>query len=148
LSKTGNTIWLTGHLRACQKLYDREVQAYEALATHYDYKKAGAEVDLLDLVEVFAGKATVTALAPAFGLSAIQPFDKIYGQDLLDPEAVKTLHIAISRYKPLLTLIAWPCTEWSRPLVDLGCDIAEGQGGQTFSGRKSNPFSHLERTKG
>jgi hypothetical protein len=97
------------------------------LATHYDYKKAGAEVDLLDLVEVFAGKATVTALAPAFGLSAIQPFDKIYGQDLLDPEAVKTLHIAISRYKPLLTLIAWPCTEWSRPLVDLGCDIAEGQ---------------------
>ena len=113
------------------------------------YKMAGAEVDIIDLVEIYAGKATVTSLAPHFGLSSLQPFDIEYGIDLKDPENEKCLKNAISRFKPLLSLVAWPCRERSlfkqnmnyahrldellerrldeKPLVDLGCDICETQ---------------------
>lgn len=74
---------------------------------------AGAEVDLLDLIEVFAGKATVTDLAQHYGLSALQPFDLIYGQDLADPGTAEVFRQTVRRFKPLLTLIAWNCTEHS-----------------------------------
>ena len=148
-SKTGNRIWLTGYLRACRKTYQHEVDAYECLASHHDYKRAGSKVDLMDFLEVFAGTGIVTNLALSFGLSALQPFDLLYGQDLKDPHAVHQLHQAVDQFKPLLTLIAWPCTSWSifnqnmnyshrmdeleelresdRPLVELGCDLAEKQ---------------------
>ena len=63
LNTTGKTIWLTGHLWSCQKIYDREVQAYmialHSLATHHDYKKASADWVQRYLVEIFADKATV-----------------------------------------------------------------------------------------
>ena len=56
LNTTGKTIWLTGHLRSCQKIYDREVRAYmialHSLATHHDYKKASADWVQRYLVEI------------------------------------------------------------------------------------------------
>ena len=76
--KQGNKTWLAGHLRATSKIYDKETHIYKELPTHHDRVKDGsmADVAVVDLIEVFAGKARVSELAPQFGLSATQPFDR------------------------------------------------------------------------
>ena len=147
--KNGNRVWLTGHLRSCQKVYARETQSYDALKSHADYKQDGASIDLIDLVEIFAGTAMVTNLAPSFGLSCLQPVDLEFGFDLKDPSTASSLKDAVRRFKPLLALIAWPCKEYSifnqncnyshrmeellerrkeeEPLLDVGCDVCDIQ---------------------
>jgi hypothetical protein len=147
--KNGNRVWLTGHLRSCQKVYARETQSYDALKSHADYKQDGASIALIDLVEIFAGTAMVTNLAPSFGLSCLQPEDLEFGFDLKDPSTASSLKDAVRRFKPLLALIAWPCKEYSifnqncnyshrmeellerrkeeEPLLDVGCDVCDIQ---------------------
>ena len=65
-------------MRATSKIYDKETHIYKELPTHHDRVKDGsmADVAVVDLIEVFAGKARVSELAPQFGLSATQPFDR------------------------------------------------------------------------
>jgi hypothetical protein len=104
-----------------------------------------ADVAVVDLIEVFAGKARVSELAPQFGLSATQPFDKTFDIDLKTKKGIDLLKGAVRRLRPLLLLIAWPWTFWSlfnenmnyanrlevlealredeMPLVDLGVDL-------------------------
>ena len=113
--KQGNKTWLAGHLRATSKIYDKETHIYKQLSAHYDKVKDGsmADVAVVDLIEIFAGRARVSELAPQFGLSASQPFDKIFDIDLKTKKGVDLLKGAVRRLRPLLLLIAWPCAFWS-----------------------------------
>ena len=144
--KTGQKTWITGHLKSMLKLYDKECQIYKTLATHADHVKSGSKIDVM---EVFANRARVSELAPKFGLSASQPIDEEFGFDLLTEQGQQDLWSAIHRLKPLLVIVAWPCTEWcifnqnmnysgrldeledkreeQRPLVRLGVKICEHQ---------------------
>ena len=55
----------------------------------------------MDFLEVFAGTGIVTDLASSFGLSALQPFDLLYGQDLKDRHVVHQLHQTVDQFRPL-----------------------------------------------
>ena len=106
--KKGNQTWLTGHLRATSKTYDKETHIYEQLPTHHDMVKDGsmADVAVVDLIEVFAGRARVSEMAPKFGLSASQPFDKTFDIDLKTKKGIDLLKGAVRRLRPLLLLVA------------------------------------------
>ena len=149
--KRGNQTWMLGHLKAQRKIYDKEVQIYKSLISHAEDVKAGSKADMMtiDLMEVFAGKARLTDMAAKFGLSATQPFDLLYDIDLKTPEGIKLVKKAVKKLKPLLLMVAWPCTVWSlfnrnlnythrleeleslreedRPLVELGVDLCYEQ---------------------
>ena len=145
--KKGQQTWLLGHLKNVKKVYQEEIDAYDCLATHQQMVTKGnkADVVVIDLIEVFAGKARVSELAPQFGLSATQPFDLTFDIDLKTKHGIDLLKGAVRQLKPLLLLVAWPCTYWSlfnrnlnyshrldelealrdedRGLVDLGVDL-------------------------
>ena len=149
--KKGRAVWLAGHLKHQRKIYEKEINVYKALATHSTYVAEGSKADVmaLDLVEVFAGKARVTDLASRYGLSASQPFDLKYGIDLKSSEGQELLRKAVIKLRPLLLLVAWPCTVWNlfnknlnyahrleelevlredeRPLVRLGAELCYEQ---------------------
>ena len=111
--------WLIGHLRAQQRLYTNEVEAYQALATFADIKRSGVKIDLMEL---FAGRARVTYMANKYGLSALQPIDQNVGINLDTNEGkMFTIH-ALQQFKPLLLLVAWPCTWWS--LMNENCNYS------------------------
>lgn len=117
---------------------------------------------VLDLIEVFAGTARLTDLAHKYGLSASQPFDIKYGIDLKTKAGRDMLKRAVRTLKPLLLLVAWPCTVWNifnrnmnysyrldeleslreedRPLVKLGVELCYEQieGGRFYLGE--NPL--------
>eukprot|EP00438_Fugacium_kawagutii_P011147 Skav200228 [mRNA] locus=scaffold2352:155227:163374:+ [translate_table: standard] len=166
--KKGNQAWLLGQLRSTKKLYQKEMDVYESLPTHHDYVRAGSKADvvIIDLVEVFAGKARVSELAPRYGLSATQPFDLLYGIDLRTKEGAKLLKDTVQQLKPLLLLVAWPCGPWSlfnrnlnyshrldelyeireadRPLVNLGVDLCKLQDAEGRFYLGENPLrSHI-----
>ena len=158
--KKGNQTWMLGHLKSQRKIYEKEVEIYKSLTSHAKDVKAGSKTDVMtiDLMEVFAGKARLTDLAEKFGLSATQPFDLLYDIDLKSPEGIKLVKKAVRTLKPLLLVIAWPCTVWNlfnrnlnyahrleeleslrekdRPLVELGADMCYEQiaGGRYFLG--------------
>lgn len=145
--KKGNQVWLLGHLKSTRKIYEKETAIYKDIPNHVDHIKQGsnADVAIVDLMEVFAGRARVSELAHHYGLSSSQPFDKTFGIDLKSASGIKLLKGAVRKLKPLLLLVAWPCTFWSlfnenmnysqrlevleslreeeMPLVDLGVDL-------------------------
>ena len=104
-TKKGNVTWLLGHLRGSRKTYEKEINAYEALATHAQWRKDGCKADVL---EVFGGKARISSLAGYFGLSAVQPFDLHYGIDLNTEDGTKLLWNALEVCKPLLVVVERP----------------------------------------
>ncbi|CAK9042996.1 Integrase catalytic domain-containing protein (Fragment), partial [Durusdinium trenchii] len=143
--KPGNKTWLTGHLRQVHKILQKEVDIYESLPSHVEYKK-GPKIDLL---EVYAGRALVSEMCPAYGLSSLQPIDLIYGWDLHDKKSQQALFEGVDRFEPLLLMVEWSCTQWSifnqnmnystrpealqalrdadRPLVELGAELCAKQ---------------------
>ena len=116
--KKGNQTWLCGYLKSVAKVYHKENEIYESLFTHADHVRGGCRVDVM---EVFANRARVSELAPRLGLSASQPIDKEFDFDLMTSEGRKVLWRAVKRLRPLLILVAWPCTEWCITLGDRKC---------------------------
>ena len=162
--KSGNKAWIAGHLMSQRKTYENEINADKSLLSHQECVKEGTKTDMmvLDLIEVFAGKARLTDLAHRYGLSASQPFDIKYGIDLKTKAGRDTLKKAVKTLKPLLLLVAWPCAVWNifnrnmnysyrldeleslrdedRPLVKLGVELCYEQieGGRFYLGE--NPL--------
>ena len=66
----------------------------------------------LDLMELYSGASLPTTLAPSFGLTSLQSFDKMDGYDLNDPQVRLTCEQGQLRFKPLLLMIGLPCTVW------------------------------------
>ena len=144
--KEANYAWLASHLRAQQRLYNYEVEAYKTLATYERIHKEGGKIDLM---EVFSGRGRLTASAHRYGLNALQPIDSNEGFDLTTYEGKCITMHALSQFKPLLLVVAWPCTVWSimnensnyshrpeelaalrqheRPLVDFSADLCSTQ---------------------
>ena len=83
--------------------------------THQSRMMNGPHTDVLsiDLLEIFAGRGRVSELAPRYGLRAVQPMDLKFGQDLKDEETKSHIRQTVRKLKPLLLLVAWPCTVWN-----------------------------------
>ena len=144
--KAANYAWLASHLRAQQRLYNYEVEAYKTLATYERIRKDGGKIDLM---EVFSGRGRLTSSAHRYGLNALQPIDTNEGFDLTTYEGKCITMHALSQFKPLLLVVAWPCTVWSsmnensnysnrpeelaalrqqeRPLVNFSADLCSTQ---------------------
>lgn len=146
MMKRPKTTWVTGHLRQVLKTYEMENQAYAQMPNHKDKMQFGPKIDLL---EVFAGSANLTARAPRFKLSALEPIDIKINVDLTTPEGRAIVWKAVKKFRPLLVVVEWPCKEWSifnehmnyswrpgeleqrreqeRPLVEFGADLMHYQ---------------------
>eukprot|EP00434_Breviolum_minutum_P022664 symbB.v1.2.020001.t1/scaffold1659.1/size107071/3 len=141
------------------RVYHKENEIYESLFTHADHVRGGCRVDVM---EVFANRARVSELAPRLGLSASQPIDKEFDFDLMTSEGRKVLWRAVKKLRPLLILVAWPCTEWcifnqnmnyswrpevlqqkreeQQPLVEMGVSLCEYQREQGLLYLAENPL--------
>ena len=113
--KKGAQTWLTGHLKAQQKIYENEMKIMDSIPCYRTLHLEGPHTDVLtlDLMEIFAGRGRVSELAPRFGLRAVQPIDMKYGHNLHDPEVRDMVLRAVYNLKPLLLMIEWPCTFWN-----------------------------------
>lgn len=149
--KPGTQKWLIGEMKRNEKIYENEHQVYESLVTHQSRVLNGPHADVLsiDLLEIFAGRGRVSELAPRFGLRAVQPMDLKFGQDLKDEKTKNQIRNTVKTLKPLLLLVAWPCTVWNlfsenlnyyhrmgelhqlraedRPLVEFGVELCQMQ---------------------
>ena len=97
--KKAKTTWITGHMRQMIKNYNFENEAYAQLPSHQHRSQHGHTIDIL---EVFAGSANLTARAPRFGLSALEPIDKQLNVDLLTPEGRSLVWKAVKKFRPCL----------------------------------------------
>ena len=167
--KAANYAWLASHLRAQQRLYNYEVEAYKTLATYERIHKEGGKIGLM---EVFSGRGRLTSSAHRYGLNALQPIDTNEGFDLTTYEGKCITMHALSQFKPLLLVVAWPCTFWSimnensnysnrpeelaalrqeeRPLVNFSADLcsARNWGAGALLGRESIEVKTLVREEG
>lgn len=149
--KPGTQKWLIGEMKRNEKIYENEHQVYESLVTHQSRVLNGPHADVLsiDLLEIFAGRGRVSELAPRFGLRAVQPMDLKFGQDLKDEKTKNQIRNTVKTLKPLLLVVAWPCTVWNlfsenlnyyhrmdelhqlraedRPLVEFGVELCQMQ---------------------
>ncbi|CAK0847483.1 unnamed protein product [Prorocentrum cordatum] len=70
-----------------------------------------------DIYEIFAGECGIalhaTDRANGWGMRALQPVDKLFGQDLKKQKARKEVLDTIDRWRPRLVIIQLPCTLWS-----------------------------------
>ena len=64
-------------------------------------------------MEVFSGRGRLTSSAHRYGLNALQPIDANEGFDLTTQEGKSITMHALFQFKPLLLVVAWPCTVWS-----------------------------------
>ena len=66
-----------------------------------------------DLWELFAGRALCTELASEYGLNALQPWDLVYGQDLMKRDQRQEALNTLRRLKPYLTLLGLDCRHYT-----------------------------------
>lgn len=142
--KPGNAKRVRGDLQKSSRLLQLEHSVYAASTTAKDRPSPSA-----DLWELFAGRALCTELAAQHGLVALQPWDLLYGQDLMESSTRHEAMRVQKRFRPHLIMLGLDCRhytrfnrnlnyahrldEWyelqaqDRPLLDLTCDLAEGQ---------------------
>ena len=124
--KPGNVKRLRGEWKKSARLLDMEHSVYMASSTVSDRPSPCA-----DLWELFAGRALCTELASEYGLNALQPWDLIYGQDLMQSSMRHEAMRVQKRFRPFLLMMR--LDEWyhlqlqDRPLLDLTADLAEVQ---------------------
>ena len=100
--KAGSRVWLTGHLRQTQRLYQHEVSTYEGIPVYRSLHRQPR----IDVLEIFAGHAEVTINAHLYGLNGLQPFDKNVDIDLHKPQNVALVKTAIQKFEPLFILVS------------------------------------------
>ncbi|CAE7823434.1 DNMT3A [Symbiodinium sp. CCMP2456] len=66
-----------------------------------------------DLLDIYGGKAEITAQALRAGLRALQPVDKVYGWELRRKSDYANLENLVLRHRPYLLVYEIPCTAWS-----------------------------------
>ena len=67
----------------------------------------------MDIMELFAGEAKISELAPRHQLRALQPMDILYDVDLASPEGQRLCTQAQNKFKPLVLVAGIACTKWS-----------------------------------
>lgn len=63
-------------------------------------------------MELFAGHADVSFMANQYGLTALEPFDLLYGHDMTKNKCKRSWREAQARFNPLLAMVETECTEW------------------------------------
>ena len=106
--KKGTMKQLRGQRLRSSKLLQKEYDVYHAAHDRPN------RIRKADLWELFAGEAQCSYLANEYYMNALQPWDLIYGQDLmkrsLQTEACAILH----RFRPELILMGLDCRYYSR----------------------------------
>jgi hypothetical protein len=70
--------------------------------------------DRVDVVEIFGGHSEISLQAHKRGWLALQPYDREYGCDLLDPKQRDDLRRDLRALRPRLAVVEFPCTMWSQ----------------------------------
>lgn len=142
--KSGNAKRLRGEWRRAYQVLTIEREIYNKASSTKDRPSPSA-----DLWELFAGRALCTEMAAQCGLVALQPWDLIYGQDLMESSTRHEAFKVIKKFRPHLLMMGLECRhytrfnrnlnyshrldEWyhlqqeDRPLLDLSADLAEQQ---------------------
>ncbi|CAL1170840.1 unnamed protein product, partial [Cladocopium goreaui] len=81
----------------------------------YDWDSVEPEVWLnrirkADLWELFAGEAQCSYLANEYYMNALQPWDLIYGQDLMKRSLQTEAHAVLHKFRPALILMGLDCS--------------------------------------
>ena len=98
-----------GEMRRVREALAAEIDVYVNKLTH-DFKVH--RDTKFDVLEGCAGVANITAWAPEYGLTAIQPADLIYGWNLGTADGRRHWKLAVTEGKPLMTIFSVPCTMW------------------------------------
>ena len=118
--KAGTQKRLLGHTRALRKSIEMESKVYLAR----DAQARQRRHHRVDIVEVYGGKANITAVALNRGLRALQPVDQIYGQLLQAKKDFVALRERLCHWKPFISAWEIACTAWS-PLQRLNYTAEE-----------------------
>ena len=98
--KSGTKTWITGFLRQAQRIYEAELESYEALPV---YKQVANEYRI-DVMDVGTGMSRLADFCPRFGLSFLRP---------ASPQAATTedtnfVMKVIEKFRPLCVLLRLP----------------------------------------
>ena len=96
-----------------QKIYDnRSLNGQRHKDCKYDVLVADwSDGDVIAHISaVYAGYANITRRAHRWGLRAVQPIDKVYGQDMNSKKDVTNIMGKAASSKPLVSIFGIPCT--------------------------------------
>ena len=96
---------LTGNIVKNVKILDQEIALVNYATIPTKYNK-------VDLMELYSGASLPTTMAPSYGLTSLQSFDKNDGYDLNDPQVRLLCEQAQLRFQPTLLVLGLPCTVW------------------------------------
>ena len=106
--RVGERKRLSGNINKAANIYEKEVGIYKQLPT-----ATSRPPPTVDILELFAGEAKPSLMAPTCDLNACQPFDLVYGQDLKLPENQKVVLRALRRLRPWVLIVGDPCTDYN-----------------------------------
>ncbi|CAE8632217.1 unnamed protein product, partial [Polarella glacialis] len=116
LMKNGVRKRLTGQLRQVRSTLEVETKVYARQLSYEQYlaQRSPAYIDLMDM---FTGRSQAPGRAYLFGLNAVEPGEISRPEDepgggwnLNSKSGARTWLNAVDRFKPLLTIVAYPCT--------------------------------------
>ncbi|CAE8672696.1 unnamed protein product, partial [Polarella glacialis] len=116
LMKNGVRKRLTGQLRQLHSALEVETKVYARQLSYEQYlaQRSPAYIDLMDM---FTGRSQAPGRAYLFGLNAVEPGEISRPEDELgggwnlnSKSGARTWLNAVDRFKPLLTIVAYPCT--------------------------------------
>ena len=114
--KPGHQTWLVSELRKTRSNYDREIAIHRDMPTYKDVY----DLPKIDILEVYAGRATITDQAVNYGLTALQPYGFKYGVDLTIKQQARAFQDTVRRFRPLFVICRWPRQSTDkRPTKDL-----------------------------
>ncbi|CAL1158281.1 unnamed protein product [Cladocopium goreaui] len=122
---------LRGQWLRSSKLLQKEHDVYHAAHDRLN------RIRKADLWELFAGEAQCSYLANEYYMNALQPWDLIYGQDLMKRSLQTEAHAVLHKFRPALILMGLDCShrledwEWPQslqhPLLKLAASLAKQQ---------------------
>ena len=102
--KPGHQTWLVSELRKTRSNYDREIAIHRDMPTYKDVY----DLPKIDILDVYAGRATITDQAVNYGLTALQPYGLQYGVDLTIKQQARAFQDTVRRFRPLFVICRWP----------------------------------------
>ena len=104
--KKGQRQRLRGEVRRAHNILAAELKLND---TNRQPPRPRSQVDVL---EVFAGVAEISARAPDFGLKSLTPIDYSTGYDLYKQDDADMVTTGISRFRPLYVIMGVDCKDW------------------------------------
>ena len=99
---------LSGNWARSAGVLDRERAIYDSLMS-----TSCRPPPAVDVMELFAGEAGITAKASRYGLSASEPVDQVFGWHLEELQTQDYVIKMVKRLRPHVLHVAYPCTLYS-----------------------------------